>query len=220
MIPTRSASSAASSMSCVVRMRVTPRVAQLAQAVPDEQARGRVEAGRRLVEEEHPRRVHQRAGDHHPLRLSAGEQVGLVLARSSSPNCSSSSSARALALARWDAVVRRVEDQVVADRDRAVEVAALRHDRECATCADRIAHARRYRRGGPLRRSAARESSACRRSSSSPRRSARAARRPRPPPTSKDTPSTALTGDFGYRLTRSTTSTASPVLSSTATSRS
>ena len=37
-----------------------------------------------------------------------------------------------LALARRHAVVGGVEDQVVADRDRAVEVAALRHDRELA----------------------------------------------------------------------------------------
>ena len=53
-------------------------VAQLAQPVPDEEARRRVEAGRRLVEEEHLRRVHQRARDHHPLRLAAREEVGLV----------------------------------------------------------------------------------------------------------------------------------------------
>ena len=79
MIPTRSASSGG--LVHVVRRQDERHaaLAQLAQAVPDEQARGRVEPGRRLVEEQHLRRVHQRAGDHHALRLAAGEEVGLVL---------------------------------------------------------------------------------------------------------------------------------------------
>ena len=54
-------------------------VAKLAEAVPDEELRRRVEPGGGLVEEEHLRRVHQRPRDHHPLRLAAREQVGLLV---------------------------------------------------------------------------------------------------------------------------------------------
>ena len=60
---------------------MTSRVAQLAQAIPDEEARRRIEARRRLVEEEHLGRVHERAGDHHALRLPTGEEVRLVASR-------------------------------------------------------------------------------------------------------------------------------------------
>ena len=77
MIPTRSESSAASSMSCVVRSIVTPLAFSSLEPVPHEEPRRRVEAGRRLVEEEHLRRVHQRARDHHALRLAAREEVRL-----------------------------------------------------------------------------------------------------------------------------------------------
>ena len=132
MIATRSASSAASSMSCVVRRRVTLRVAQLAQAVPDEETRRRVEAGRRLVEEEHARRVHERAGDHHALRLPAREEVGLVPRAVEQAELVEQLVGPPLALARRDAVVGGVEDQVVADRDRAVEVAAAAARRRAA----------------------------------------------------------------------------------------
>ena len=139
MIPTRSASAAASSMSCVVRSERHACVAQLAQPVPHEQPRRRIEARRRLVEEEHLRRVHQRPRDHHPLRLAAGEEVGLDARALEQAELLQQLVRPRLALARRHAVVGGVEDQVVADRDRAVEVVALRHDRELRGAPHRVA---------------------------------------------------------------------------------
>ena len=104
------------------------RVAQLPQPVPDEEPRSRVKARRRLVEEEHPRRVHERAGNHHPLRLAAGEEVRLVSRAVEQAELVEHLVRAALTLAGGHAVVGGVEDEVVADRDRAVEVAALRND--------------------------------------------------------------------------------------------
>jgi class 3 adenylate cyclase len=105
-------------------------VAQLAQAVPDEEPRRRIETRRRLVEEEHPRRVHERAGDHHALGLPAGEEVRLVARTVEQAELLEQLIGALVALPRRHAVVRRVEDEVVADRDRPVEVAPLRHDGE------------------------------------------------------------------------------------------
>ncbi len=115
-------------------------VAQLAQPVPDEEARRRIETRGRLVEEEHPWRVHKSARDHHALRLSAGEEVGLVLRAVEKAELVEQLVGTLLALARRNAVVRRVEDEVVADRDGAVEVALLRHDGELHARPHRVAH--------------------------------------------------------------------------------
>ena len=54
---------------------VRPCRVQLAQDVPERQPRLRVEADGGLVEEEHARLVHERAGDHEALLLAAGECV-------------------------------------------------------------------------------------------------------------------------------------------------
>jgi len=43
-----------------------------------------------------------------------------------------------LTLAAGHTVVGGMEDEVVADRERAIEVAALRHDRELSACLDRL----------------------------------------------------------------------------------
>ena len=102
-----------------------------------------------------------------------------------------------LALARRDAVVGGVEDQVVAHRERAVEVAALRNDRELPARLDRVADdvdaadARAFRRSGERGSSGRRSSSSCR------RRSGRAARTTSPCRTANETPSTAFTGELG-----------------------
>ena len=82
-------------------------VAQLAQAVPDEQPRGRVEAGRGLVEEEHLGRVHQGPRDHHALRLAAGEHVGLLLGAVEQPELLEQLVGAAVALARRERRGRR-----------------------------------------------------------------------------------------------------------------
>ena len=108
-------------------------VAQLAQAVPHEQPRGRVEPGRRLVEEQHLRRVHQRPRDHHALRLAAARTCPASdFAAVEQPELLEQLVGAAVALRRRDAVVGGVEDEVGADRERAVEVAALRDDGERA----------------------------------------------------------------------------------------
>ena len=61
MMPTRSASSSASSRYCVVRKIVMPSLAvQAAHLLPHAGAAHRVEAGRGLVEEQHPGVVHER----------------------------------------------------------------------------------------------------------------------------------------------------------------
>ena len=173
-------------------------VAQLAEAVPDEQPRGRVEAGRVGSSRKSTsgacisaRAIITRC-DWPPENMS-----GFCLARSSSPNCSSSSSARRVALARRDAVVGGVEDQVVADRERAVEVAALRDDRERAARAHRVGD---DVDAGDRGRAA---SSAARVVVSTPTVVVFPApfgpSRPKTSPRSalNETPSTALTGDFG-----------------------
>src|SRR5690348_14105920 len=96
-------------------------VAQLAQAIPDEEARGWVEAGRRLVEEEHLWRVHECARDHDALALAAGEEIRLVARAIEQPELVEYLVGPPLALLRRHAVVGRVEDEVVADRERPVE---------------------------------------------------------------------------------------------------
>ena len=97
MTPTRSASAAASSKSCVTSSAAAraPRRSSLelaAHAPP----RVRVERGQRLVEEQHGRLAGERARERDPLALAAGE-LGRAArrARWAMPKRSSSSSARA-----------------------------------------------------------------------------------------------------------------------------
>ena len=111
---------------------MTPCGLQLAQAVPHEQAGGGVEPGARLVQEQHERRVHQRPRDHDPLGLPAAEHVGLHVGAIEQPELREQLVGPPLALAGGHAVVRGVEHEVVPDRERAIEVAALRHDGELA----------------------------------------------------------------------------------------
>ena len=116
------------------------RVAQLAQAVPHEEARCGVEAGRRLVEEEHLRRMHERPGDHHALALTPGEEGRLVAGAVEQAELVEQVVGTALTLARRHPVVGGVEDEVVADRQGAVEVAPLRHDGNLLPGSHRIPH--------------------------------------------------------------------------------
>ena len=65
------------------------------------------------------------------------KKSGFDSARSSEPELLEQLVRARLSHLRRDAVVGGVEDQVVADRERAVEIAPLRHDRELASRADR-----------------------------------------------------------------------------------
>ena len=114
------------------------RLAQLAEAIPDEEARGGIETRRRLVEEEHPRCVHERARDHHSLRLPAGEEIRLVPRAVEQAELLEQLVGALNALSRRHAVVGGMEDEVVPDRDRAVEIAPLRDDGDLLSRADRI----------------------------------------------------------------------------------
>ena len=81
MIPTRSASTSASSRYCVVRKTVTPSsFGEAADLGPERVAALRVEAGRRLVEEEDARAVDEREREVeaalHPARVRAHLAVG------------------------------------------------------------------------------------------------------------------------------------------------
>ncbi len=111
-------------------------VAKLADAVPDKQARGGVEACRRLVEEEHLRLVHERPRDHHPLHLTTGEEIDLLVPALREAELSEELVGPRVALARRHAVISGVEQQVLTKRQRPVEVVALGDDREPAAGGD------------------------------------------------------------------------------------
>ena len=80
--PMRSASSSASSRYCVVSRIVVPAGGELLDAPPQRLPAARVEAGRRLVEEQHGRDDDQAGGEveaaAHPARVRTGAAVGGV----------------------------------------------------------------------------------------------------------------------------------------------
>ena len=95
MIPTRSASTSASSRYCVVRKTVTP--ASRRSSATSSQSVGaalRVEPGRRLVEEEDPRAVHEREREVEAPLHAARVARDLAVGRVDEPDAVSSSSAR------------------------------------------------------------------------------------------------------------------------------
>jgi len=83
--------------------------------------------------------VHHRPGDHDPLRLAAGDVVRLVVAAVGQAEELEQLVRPAVALAARHAVVGGVEDQVLADRERPVEVRALRHHGQLRPCPHRVA---------------------------------------------------------------------------------
>jgi hypothetical protein len=83
--------------------------------------------------------VHHRAGDHDPLRLAAGHVVGLVVPALAQAEQLEQLVGAAVALCRRHAMVGGVEDQVLPDRERAVEVRPLRHDGQMGPRPHRIA---------------------------------------------------------------------------------
>ena len=93
---TRSASRSASSNECVVTTTQAPRVASAPHEVPHLEPRVRVEAGGRLVEEEHVGPGEQGGGQRHPLPLAAGHPPhGRALRTPAMPSRSTSSSSGA-----------------------------------------------------------------------------------------------------------------------------
>jgi hypothetical protein len=115
-----------------------PAVPELAHPVPHEQPGLRVEAGARLVEEDHPGRVHQRPGDQQPLRHAAGVVVDLVAAAVAQTQLRQQGVGPPVPFRPPDPVVRGVEDQVLPGGERPVEVGTLGHDRQPTACGDRV----------------------------------------------------------------------------------
>ena len=108
--------------------------------LPEEQACRGVEARRRLVEEEHRRRVHEGPGDHHPLDLAAGEVVGPALGPVGQPELVEQGVGPPGPVGPGHAVVAGVEQQVLSDRQRPVEVVLLGHHAEHPAGADGVGH--------------------------------------------------------------------------------
>ena len=127
-IATRSQSRSASSRRWVVRKIVTPRFAE-----PDDQlvhlARGdRVEAGRRLVEEQHLRVAEQRPGERDPLAQPLGERAAGIAGPLSEVD---RAQGELDALARVGQLVEAGEAlEVLGDAEAEIEARRLRHDRD------------------------------------------------------------------------------------------
>ena len=154
MIPTRSASWSASSRYCVVRKTVVPSSLSLRTSSQIAQPADRVEPGRRLVEEQHARLVHERRREvepaAHAARVGADAAVG---GAASGRRASSSASLRRFASARGKPVQRRLELHQLAPGHQRVERSLLERDadRARAPCAASLhdveaGHASRCRR--------------------------------------------------------------------------
>ena len=100
----------------------------LAQELPHRAADLDVHAGRRLIEDQQARLVHQRARDHQPALHAAGQAARHLLRLSQSCSCFRYFSARSRASAALDAVETRLIDQDGLRRLEHVEVDFLRHD--------------------------------------------------------------------------------------------
>ena len=136
---------------------------QLADVAPDRAARLRVEADRRLVEEQHARRVQQPARDLQPPAHAAGEgRRRGASRRSHRPTISSTCCIRARRRARdCDAVELGVQAQVLLGGQVAVERRVLEDEADVAAHVVALARRRRGRRRARCRRSAARACRAC-----------------------------------------------------------
>ena len=153
----------------------------------------RREAERRLVEQQQPRALHERAREREHLLLAAAERAGLLVAPLLDPR-EVRLDAREVVLDRAAPRVR-AEPQVLPDGELGERAAALGHVRDAEprhvvgpAAADRLAGEADARpRGGRCSRSRAA-------SSSCPRRSRRGRRRSGPRRPSSDTPCSACTG--------------------------
>ena len=181
MIPTRSARTSASSRYCVVRKTVTPS-SRRSRATSSQSAASalRVEPGRRLVEEEHARTVDEREREVeaalHPARVAADLAIG----RLGQPDALEELLGAALRSRPREPLEHRLEAQVVASGQQAVERRLLERGADHAAHLRPLADDVEARDRAPCRRSAAGASSASARSSTCRRRSGRGSRRSRP----------------------------------------
>ena len=118
---------------------VRPSRCSSAQQLPEQPPRLRVEADGRLVEQQHLRVVHQGASDEHPLLETSGERRRLRVGLLGELQLVEQPRAARLALAARQTEVAAVEEQDLAHRKVAVEVAHLRHHGDLAPRGDRIA---------------------------------------------------------------------------------
>ena len=101
---------------------------QLADDVPQREPALRVEARGRLVEEQHVGVVHDRPGDHQPLRHAARQLVDVGAGPVGEPELLEQLAGLAVCFARVHAEVATVEEEVLGDVERTVEGVRLRHD--------------------------------------------------------------------------------------------
>ena len=122
MIPTRSASTSASSRYCVVRKTVTPssRASRATSSHRSARLCG-IEAGRRLVEEQHARAVHEREREVEPALHAAGVAADLAVGRVGQPDALEQLVAARAALGLRQALQRRLQPHVLAPGEQRVE---------------------------------------------------------------------------------------------------
>ena len=177
--PMRSAMRSATSRICVVMITVSPVGDALAQHALHLPRRAGIEAGQRLVQDDHARPVHQRAGERHLLPHALGESFAALVRVGGKPEPVHQLAARAprRLSPRGSTARRRIRDTRKASACRRSS-ARPRPRRRCAwPRPDRAAH--RCRKYGSRRRPAAAGPPPCARSWSCRRRSARAANRTR-----------------------------------------
>ncbi|CAM5313931.1 hypothetical protein SALBM311S_08757 [Streptomyces alboniger] len=105
-------------------------LAEFGDPLVHEQPRLRIQTGGRFVQEQHARPVDQRPGDHHPLHLTARQVVDLRLPVVGQPHPLQQFVGPQPALRPRHPAIAGVEHQVLADRQRPVQIVALRYDRE------------------------------------------------------------------------------------------
>ena len=124
----RVARRSASSMKCVVSRIVLPCEQQLAQPVPDEMARLRIEAGRRLVEDQElgivDERPREREAPLHPARQHADSHLLLAAQPGEFEQLRNARGERRAI----DVEIAAVDAKVLGDGEIRIEVVDLRHD--------------------------------------------------------------------------------------------
>ena len=155
-------------------------VAQAADLVPQRQARGRVQAGRRLVEEQHLGLVDERHREVQAAAHAAGVRRDAAVGGAGQADALDELRAAGAHRARRDAVQRGLQLDELRAGHEPVERRLLQRDADPAAHLRRAAWRRRSRRRARARRSGAAASRASARSSSCRRRWVRGSRTPRP----------------------------------------
>ena len=201
MIPTRSASTSASSRYCVVRKTVTPSsLAQPPHLLPQRGPALDVEPGGRLVEEEDARAVDERQREVEPALHPAGIAAHLAIGRVDEADAGEQLDGPWRALGARQRLEARLEAQVLAAREQRIERGLLQRR------ADRLPHLgpcsrRRSRRRVRIPDVAAAAWRASEPWSTCLRHSGRGSRRSRPGTIARSMPSTAR-GPFLNSRTR------------------